>query len=67
MAIYSTLIFLILLGRAAFVFPLSALSNYLNRKAERTEVITFKHQVGITVFALINFNAYKGREWSCTI
>ncbi|KAK4575937.1 hypothetical protein RGQ29_026769 [Quercus rubra] len=45
MAIYSTLIFLILLGRAAFVFPLSALSNYLNRKAERTEVITFKHQI----------------------
>ncbi|KAM4102770.1 hypothetical protein ACJW30_06G027300 [Castanea mollissima] len=45
MAIYSTLILLILLGRAAFVFPLSALSNYLNRKAERTEVITFKHQI----------------------
>lgn len=44
MGIYGTLILLILLGRAAFVFPLSALSNYMNRKAERT-VITFKHQV----------------------
>ncbi|XP_043692024.1 sodium/hydrogen exchanger 4-like isoform X2 [Telopea speciosissima] len=41
-----TLIFLILLGRAAFVFPLSALSNYMNRRAERTP-ITFKHQIVI--------------------
>ncbi|GMY31098.1 sodium/hydrogen exchanger 4 [Fagus crenata] len=45
MGIYSTLLFLILLGRAAFVFPLSVLSNYMNRKAERTAVITFKHQI----------------------
>ncbi|XP_059443189.1 sodium/hydrogen exchanger 4-like [Corylus avellana] len=45
MGIYSTLILLILLGRAAFVFPLSTLSNYMNRKAERTPVITFKHQL----------------------
>jgi hypothetical protein len=50
MGIYSTLLFLILLGRAAFVFPLSVLSNYMNRKAERTAVITFKHQVSITMF-----------------
>ncbi|KAB1226984.1 Sodium/hydrogen exchanger 4 [Morella rubra] len=45
MGICSTLILLILLGRAAFVFPLSTLSNYMNRKAKRTTVITFKHQI----------------------
>ncbi|XP_059442200.1 G-type lectin S-receptor-like serine/threonine-protein kinase At1g11330 [Corylus avellana] len=39
MGICSTLILLILLGRAAFVFPLSTLSNYMNRKAERTPLI----------------------------
>ncbi|KAF5478997.1 hypothetical protein F2P56_005512 [Juglans regia] len=45
MSIYSTLILLILLGRAAFVFPLSVLSNHMNRRAKRTSVITFKHQI----------------------
>jgi len=45
MGIYSCLIFLILLGRAAFVFPLSALANYMNRHAEETPSITFGHQV----------------------
>ncbi|KAK2987067.1 hypothetical protein RJ640_004793 [Escallonia rubra] len=40
----SYLLFLILLGRAAFVFPLSALSNYMNRNAERSTSITLKHQ-----------------------
>ncbi|XP_040988664.1 sodium/hydrogen exchanger 4 isoform X4 [Juglans microcarpa x Juglans regia] len=45
MSIYSTLILLVLLGRAAFVFPLSVLSNYMNRRAKRTSVITFKHQI----------------------
>ncbi|XP_019426232.1 PREDICTED: sodium/hydrogen exchanger 4 isoform X2 [Lupinus angustifolius] len=45
--IYSSLILLILLGRAAFVFPLSSLSNYMNRRADRTSKITFKHQIVI--------------------
>ncbi|XP_042514904.1 sodium/hydrogen exchanger 4-like [Macadamia integrifolia] len=44
MGICCMIIFLILLGRAAFVFPLSALSNYTSRSAERTP-ITFKHQI----------------------
>lgn len=63
MGIYSTLILLILLGRAAFVFPLSTLSNYMNRKAERTPVITFKHQVSI---AMITF-MHSAREGSYTL
>ncbi|KAK7305194.1 hypothetical protein VNO77_43095 [Canavalia gladiata] len=45
MGIYSSLILLILLGRAAFVFPLSALSNYMNRRADQTSSITFNHQI----------------------
>ncbi|KAK4751583.1 hypothetical protein SAY87_005065 [Trapa incisa] len=44
-SIYGVLIVLILLGRAAFVFPLSALSNYINRRADRMSSLTFKHQV----------------------
>jgi NhaP-type Na+/H+ or K+/H+ antiporter len=36
---------LVLLGRAAFVFPLSVLTNFMNRHTERNESITFKHQV----------------------
>lgn len=37
---------LICLGRAAFVFPLSALSNHMNRNAgTSSSTITFKHQV----------------------
>ncbi|XP_048336820.2 sodium/hydrogen exchanger 4 isoform X2 [Ziziphus jujuba] len=44
-AIYATIILLMSLGRAAFVFPLSALSNYMNRRADRTYKITFRHQV----------------------
>ncbi|PSS06096.1 Sodium/hydrogen exchanger 4 like [Actinidia chinensis var. chinensis] len=47
LGIYSTLMFLILLGRAAFVFPLSALSNYMNRNAGTSSAITFKHQIVI--------------------
>ncbi|XP_054796708.1 sodium/hydrogen exchanger 4 isoform X1 [Prosopis cineraria] len=45
MGIYSCLIFLILIGRAAFVFPLSALANCLNRRAHRDSRITFRHQI----------------------
>ncbi|KAK1274614.1 Sodium/hydrogen exchanger 4 [Acorus gramineus] len=43
---YGIIISLILLGRAAFVFPLSALSNYLSSNSETTK-ITLKHQVVI--------------------
>ncbi|KAL5164711.1 Sodium/hydrogen exchanger 4 [Glycine soja] len=45
--IYSPLILLILLGRAAFVFPLSTLANYTNTRAtsDRASSITFKHQI----------------------
>ncbi|KAJ0045207.1 hypothetical protein Pint_04000 [Pistacia integerrima] len=45
LGIYGFLVLLILLGRAAFVFPLSALSNYMNQR--RAPSITFKHQVVI--------------------
>ncbi|KAF8410814.1 hypothetical protein HHK36_003351 [Tetracentron sinense] len=44
MGICSSIILLLSLGRAAFVFPLSALSNYMSNNAERTS-ITFKHQI----------------------
>ncbi|KAK2639867.1 hypothetical protein Ddye_027662 [Dipteronia dyeriana] len=45
LGIYGILILMILVGRAAFVFPLSALSNYMNRG--RSSSITFKQQVVI--------------------
>ncbi|KAG5546640.1 hypothetical protein RHGRI_018724 [Rhododendron griersonianum] len=48
LGICSTLMLLICLGRAAFVFPLSALSNHMNRNAgTSSSTITFKHQVVI--------------------
>ncbi|KAL0399160.1 UNVERIFIED_CONTAM: Sodium/hydrogen exchanger 4 [Sesamum radiatum] len=43
--VYSSVMFLIMLGRAAFVFPLSALSNCMNRSSSRSSSITLKHQV----------------------
>nr|WFD52758.1 NHX12 [Nitraria sibirica] len=43
LSIYSAMVFLIMLGRAAFVFPLSALTNYISGRS----FITFKHQVVI--------------------
>ncbi|GKV38711.1 hypothetical protein SLEP1_g46594 [Rubroshorea leprosula] len=43
--IYCTIVLLTLLGRAAFVFPLSLLSNYINRRAQSASSITFKNQV----------------------
>ncbi|CAI9088299.1 OLC1v1022598C1 [Oldenlandia corymbosa var. corymbosa] len=43
--IYSTVMLLVLVGRAAFVFPLSAFSNYVHRNARNSSTITFKHQV----------------------
>ncbi|KAK7387136.1 hypothetical protein VNO78_27664 [Psophocarpus tetragonolobus] len=45
MGIYSSLILLILLGRAAFVFPLSALANYMSTRSNQASKITFKHQI----------------------
>ncbi|CAK8539934.1 unnamed protein product [Lathyrus sativus] len=45
LGIYSCLIFLILLGRAAFIFPLSTLVNYMNRRVEETPSITLQHQI----------------------
>ncbi|KAI3990451.1 hypothetical protein MKX01_021386 [Papaver californicum] len=45
-SMYSTIILPIAVGRAAFVFPLSMLSNYMNKSDERVS-ITFKHQVVI--------------------
>ncbi|AQL03356.1 Sodium/hydrogen exchanger [Zea mays] len=44
--IFGILILLILLGRVAFVFPISILSNIMSGSSERTP-ITFKHQVVI--------------------
>ncbi|XAR56755.1 hypothetical protein NMG60_11037342 [Bertholletia excelsa] len=45
LGIYGVSMLLILLGRAAFVFSLSALSNYMNRNADRSSLITCKHQI----------------------
>ncbi|CAN6479191.1 unnamed protein product [Victoria cruziana] len=42
--ICSATLLLVLLGRAAFVFPLSALSNYMSAKEENSS-ITLRHQV----------------------
>ncbi|KAJ7963707.1 Sodium/hydrogen exchanger [Quillaja saponaria] len=53
MGIYSSLILLIFLGRAAFVFPLSAFSNYMSRRTERTSAISFRHQIVIWWAGLI--------------
>ncbi|KAK9155432.1 hypothetical protein Sjap_002912 [Stephania japonica] len=73
--ICSTLIFLILLGRAVFIFPLSALSNYTNREAGRPS-ISFKHQViiwwaglmrgAVSVALAFNQFTYSGVTWSPT-
>ncbi|CAE6242134.1 unnamed protein product [Arabidopsis arenosa] len=45
LGVSSVITALVLLGRAAFVFPLSILTNFMNRHTERNESITFKHQV----------------------
>lgn len=46
MVIYTIVVVLILLGRAAFVFPLSAISNRMNTdSSHRRTSITFKQQV----------------------
>ncbi|CAN1220749.1 Sodium/hydrogen exchanger 4 [Linum grandiflorum] len=43
--IYGAIVFLILVGRAVFVFPLSAFSNFMNRR--KTSPLRLKHQVVI--------------------
>ncbi|KAJ9562721.1 hypothetical protein OSB04_007881 [Centaurea solstitialis] len=45
--VYGTVMFLILLGRAAFVFPLSIMSNYMHKGGEGSSKITVNHQVVI--------------------
>ncbi|WVY94625.1 hypothetical protein V8G54_033713, partial [Vigna mungo] len=47
LGIYSSLILLILVGRAAFVFPLSAIANYTNTRASSDQAsrITFRQQI----------------------
>ncbi|PWA74764.1 cation/H+ exchanger, Cation/H+ exchanger, CPA1 family [Artemisia annua] len=47
MEIYSTVMFLIALGRAAFVFPLSILSNYMHRSGGESSKISGHHQMVI--------------------
>ncbi|KAE8691132.1 Sodium/hydrogen exchanger 4 [Hibiscus syriacus] len=47
MGTFGTLDLLILLGRAAFVFPLSVDFNLMNRRPNRAHPLTFKHQVVI--------------------
>lgn len=51
--IFGIVILLILLGRVAFVFPISILSNTMSGSSERTP-ITFKHQV---VFFFFGFDS----------
>ncbi|PON94140.1 Na+/H+ exchanger [Trema orientale] len=46
-SIWSTLILLISIGRIAFVFPLSALSNYMNRSHSGRSKITFNQMIVI--------------------
>lgn len=51
LVICSTLILIISLARAAFVFPLSVLSNYTNRARHETgSKITFKHMVSDNIY-----------------
>ncbi|XP_074310868.1 sodium/hydrogen exchanger 4 [Silene latifolia] len=45
MGIYATVVLLILLGRAAFVFPLSAISNRMNRDRRQGSSISCRKQV----------------------
>ncbi|CAK9308696.1 unnamed protein product [Citrullus colocynthis] len=45
---YTAIVFLILLGRAAFVFPMSAISNYFIKREDRSSspsMISFKEQI----------------------
>ncbi|KAF5203588.1 Sodium/hydrogen exchanger [Thalictrum thalictroides] len=69
LGIQIAIILLICLGRAAFVFPISALTNYMNKNYERTH-ITFKSQIiiwwaglmrgAVTIALAFNQFTYKG-------
>lgn len=61
--IYSCIMFLILLGRAAFVFPLSALSNCMNRTSSRSSTINFKHQVSTSNALLCTLKVSWNLSW----
>uniref|UniRef100_A0A6V7QR05 Cation/H+ exchanger transmembrane domain-containing protein n=1 Tax=Ananas comosus var. bracteatus TaxID=296719 RepID=A0A6V7QR05_ANACO len=71
--IYGIIISLVLVGRAAFVFPLSILSNYISSKSER-QLITFKHQViiwwaglmrgAVSIALAFNQFTYSGVTWN---
>ncbi|GLJ26876.1 hypothetical protein SUGI_0525420 [Cryptomeria japonica] len=73
--IFSSVMLLVLLGRAAFVFPLSALSNYLQRGTRNTR-ITLKHQVviwwaglmrgAVSIALAFNQFATSGISWNPT-
>lgn len=59
---------LILLGRAAFVFPLSVFTNFMNRNTQRSESITFKHQVQYYSFNYIIIRKVLNiLSWSCAL
>ncbi|KAJ3694650.1 hypothetical protein LUZ60_000027 [Juncus effusus] len=70
--IYGITIFLVLVGRAAFVFPLSVMSNYFSSTSER-QLITFKHQVviwwaglmrgAVSIALAYNQFTYSGITW----
>lgn len=55
MASFGTLVFLVLVGRAAFVFPLSAFSNYMNKHPDGSKPLTFRHQVTNLGFSMQTF------------
>lgn len=47
LGLYSTVMVSILVGRAAFVFPLAIIANYMHRGGDASSKITAKHQVVI--------------------
>ncbi|XP_073010099.1 sodium/hydrogen exchanger 4 [Typha latifolia] len=71
--IYGIVIFLVLVGRAAFVFPLSIVSNHISSNSEGA-LITFKHQVviwwaglmrgAVSIALAFNQFTYSGVTWN---
>ncbi|RCV21420.1 hypothetical protein SETIT_4G138500v2 [Setaria italica] len=56
-SLFGIIILLVLLGRAAFVFPISILSNNMSGSSERVP-ITFKHQVDLGPAILHSFSNF---------